>query len=226
VRRDLDTLVTILKAPEDIEALGGTVPRGAVFYGPPGTGKTAVAKALAKATGLAFLPVSGTDLAQDAKQIDKLIDKAMELRPAIVFIDEAEGILGNRELAAAPYLRDATNKLLALMDGAKPLHDVFFVAATNHPDQLDPAMLRGGRLSEHIDFTPDASVVRRIAEQFMAAKAKVNWQGSLDAFVERIGLISPADVIALLNKAITQAAVAAHAQGLKQATVNLDEVGV
>jgi len=37
--------------------------------------------------------------------------------------------------------------------------------------------------------------------------------------------ISPADVIALLNKAITQAAVAAHAQGLKQATVNLDEVG-
>ncbi len=42
------------------------------------------------------------------------------------------------------------NQLLAEIDGVSGQRGVFIVGATNRPDQLDPALLRGGRLSRTI----------------------------------------------------------------------------
>ena len=42
------------------------------------------------------------------------------------------------------------NQLLAEIDGVAGQRGVFLIGATNRPDQLDPAMLRGGRLSRTI----------------------------------------------------------------------------
>jgi hypothetical protein len=90
--------------------------RGVIFFGPPGTGKTAACRALAKELGWTFLPVTGSDLASDARALDHLLARARELRPAIVFIDEADELLRHREYSATTA---ATNKLLSLIDGAR-----------------------------------------------------------------------------------------------------------
>ena len=42
------------------------------------------------------------------------------------------------------------NQLLAEIDGVSGQRGVFVIGATNRPDQLDPALLRGGRLSRTI----------------------------------------------------------------------------
>jgi ATP-dependent 26S proteasome regulatory subunit len=42
------------------------------------------------------------------------------------------------------------NQLLAEIDGVAGQRGVFVVGATNRPDQIDPALLRGGRLSRTI----------------------------------------------------------------------------
>ncbi|MCX8017279.1 MAG: AAA family ATPase, partial [Rhodocyclaceae bacterium] len=149
--KHLRDLARMWSEPDIVERLGGVVPRGAVFYGPPGTGKTTAIKALAKETGLRLLVFSGADLKRP-ERIDEVIKKASNIRPCIVFIDEAETILGDRR--NNPFNAELTNKLLTVIDGPRKLHDVFFVAATNHPDMLDDAVLREGRLSEHIDFSP------------------------------------------------------------------------
>ena len=48
---------------------------------------------------------------------------------------------------------ESTNKLLTLMDGAADrARDVLWVAATNHLDQIDAALLRGGRFTEKVEF--------------------------------------------------------------------------
>lgn len=86
------------------------------------------------------------DLLADAKKMDAIAAQASDLRPCIVFIDEADDVFKNRRFSSNAAL---TNKMLAIMDGsAGQVPDVLFVAATNHIEDMDPAALRGGRLTE------------------------------------------------------------------------------
>ncbi|MEW5890668.1 MAG: ATP-binding protein [Pseudomonadota bacterium] len=134
-------LAAMMKDIEGTERAGGAIQPGVVFYGPPGTGKTLVAKALAKATGWTFIPTTGQDLVRSEDAMDKVMAKASDLRPSIVFIDEADDILADRNYS--PHTKMATNKLLTLLDGASGrVPDVIFVAATNNPATFDGASKR------------------------------------------------------------------------------------
>jgi transitional endoplasmic reticulum ATPase len=148
----LALISTRLKDVGRIEAMGGTLPTGVLFHGPSGTGKTAAARALAKEVGWAFLSVAGPDLLSDRTKLESLFAEAKDIRPTIIFIDEADDILRNRQYSSTP---DMVNKLLVLMDGAEDrVGDVVWVAATNNPDQIEPALLRSGRFTEKVLFTP------------------------------------------------------------------------
>lgn len=141
-----------LKDVARIEALGGTLPSGMLFHGASGTGKTAAARALAKDVRWAFLHVAGADLLAERGKLDKLYAEAKDLRPTLIFIDEADDVLRNRLSSASP---DLVNKLLTLMDGFEErVQDVVWIAATNHPEQIEPALLRAGRFTEKVLFTP------------------------------------------------------------------------
>ena len=152
LRHRLTGLANRMRKMVEIEAMGGSVPRGALFYGPAGTGKTLVGRVLAKMSGWSFIPCKGPDLVTNGDLIKDLCDQAAAARPSIIFIDEAEDILMDRGLSAN---RMATNNLLAAMDGNDNRYkDVLFVAATNHPDLLDSAMVRGGRFGQKFEFRP------------------------------------------------------------------------
>lgn len=211
LRKTLKGIVRTLTERDKADAYGGAIPRGAVFFGPPGVGKTTIAKALAKATDWAFLPASGTELLEHPDSIDKLIRQASDMRPAIVFIDEAEDLLRERGMSL-PQVAQITNKLLAAMDGAKPLHDVFFVAATNaHPDEIDPAMLRWGRFSEMLDFATSRDQLAEMVRDLIQQKSSelVTFTGDVDTLVERLWQrrLAPADVSGLFTRAITLCAI-------------------
>ncbi len=94
--------------------------------------------------------MAGPDLLADRRAIDRLFTKARDVHPTIVFIDEADDVLRSRKISATPEL---CNKLV-LMDGAEDrVKDVVVIASTNHPDQIDPALLRGGRFTEKVEFS-------------------------------------------------------------------------
>jgi len=213
LHQSLGLLVTKLKYPERIEVNGATLPRGAVFYGPAGTGKTAAAQALALETGWRFLATSSPDLLAAPDKIDKLVKKARDIRPCIIFIDEAEGVLASREGNLNPYAKEVTNKLLSVMDGPRKLHDVFFVAATNFAQGLDAAMVRMGRFSEHFDFTPDEKSLCAVVQAYVSQRPQVRWEGEPADLVARYPHLGPSEISGLLNRAISDTGAASIGLG-------------
>lgn len=206
MKAKLTTLATRLENIDEVERLGGSVPKGAIFWGPPGTGKTAVAKSLAKTSGWAFLATTGSDLLFDnGGGFDKMLDKAKDLRPCIVFIDEAEQALGDRSRGSA-LTTLVTNKILAATDGVQSLHDVLFIAATNHPSLLDSAITRGGRFSELFEFkNPEDDTVLKLVQAWIDGKrsdAPFHEEFTPEAVAKFLEGMSPADIRDYLQQAV------------------------
>lgn len=204
IRKSLTGLAQRMQRTEELERAGGSLPTGVLFYGPPGTGKTEAARALAKETGWQFLPVVGADLVRDPDRLDDVMRKARNLRPCIVFIDEAEDLLRDRANSDATA---ATTKLLANMDGAKGrLRDLLFIAATNYPGGLDPAMMRGGRFSEKIEF--ELATPEQVTDYMATMLSRRGWRThgfGVAEFAEYLDGVALADVEAVLQAAINHA---------------------
>jgi transitional endoplasmic reticulum ATPase len=140
VRDRLTEIAHAFRYIDKVEAMGGEIHTGMAFFGPPGTGKTTVAMALAKESGWTFIKTTGRDLL-DSDAIDKIAHKASDLRPSIVFIDEADDILADRATSATKIY---TNKLLSTIQGVDSdlMRDVVWIIATNNYDSLDSAARR------------------------------------------------------------------------------------
>ena len=205
----LSEIANQLSRVDEIERLGGSIPKGVLFFGPPGTGKTATAMAVARECGWSFIERNGRDLMQ-AGAMDKLRTEASDLRPAIVFLDEADDILANR---AYSNVKAATNELLTLMDGAGgALEDVVWIAATNSPDAIDEAALRGGRFEQKIMFGPlDAETAGRLIAHWAHVHADT-LAGDRAAWVDQVTARmvgqTPANVLSVLRIADNMAVAA------------------
>lgn len=211
-RDALELVARRLQDAHRIESMGGTLPRGVLLFGPSGTGKTAAACALAKEAGWAFLSTAGPDLVAERGRLDKLYAEAKDIRPTLVFIDEADDVLRNRQISATP---DICNKLLVLMDGTQEaIRDVVFVAATNHPDQIDPALLRAGRFTDKIEFMPPPpEQLPRFVSGWLKRK-KVALEAGLDAFevAQMLDGQTIANIEGVLQYALDRA-IARHQEG-------------
>jgi transitional endoplasmic reticulum ATPase len=154
IKAQLQQLQAVIEDPESAKRFGVDPPTGLLLAGPPGTGKTTVAKVLAAQARASFYPISGADViskwvGDSERNIRQLFERARENRPSIVFIDEIDAIAGRRGESLGVH-DSHVNQLLAEIDGLAGQRGLFVVGATNRPDQLDPALLRGGRLSRTI----------------------------------------------------------------------------
>lgn len=141
-----------LHNPEEYRRYGVTIPNGMLLYGPPGCGKTFFAKHFAEEAGFNFMCITPATLKSryvnaTQENIAKMFKEAEENAPTIIFIDEFNEIVPNRDGDVHEMSRSAVNEMLAQMDrtGEK---GVFVIGATNYPNMIDPAILRAGRLDK------------------------------------------------------------------------------
>lgn len=157
-KESLQEIVTYLHDPSKYKSIGATMPKGILLVGPPGTGKTMLAKAVAGESNVPFLSMSGSEFVEmfvgmGASKVRDLFKQAKEKAPCIVFIDEIDAVGGKRSSAnyGGNDEREQTlNQLLTEMDGFEDNNGVVILAATNRPENLDPALLRPGRFDRRV----------------------------------------------------------------------------
>lgn len=132
--------------------LKGNSSIGINLYGEPGTGKSITAEAIAMALGKKIIRVDYSEL-QDSKwgQTEKnlsLLFKTAESNGSIIFLDEADGLLGKRTTNSANSntANEIKSHLLTLIDRS----NVIIIYATNLFKNFDKAFFR--RILYHVKY--------------------------------------------------------------------------
>ena len=148
--------INFVKKMDDYLEIGAEVPAGILLEGPPGVGKSLIAKTIANETNMNYKGVVASDFIQkyvgeSAKSIEKEFDDLAQKGGGILFIDEIDAIGTNRGGEENKEYRAALNKLLDCMSTASE-KNIIVICATNLKEQLDPALIREGRIDKIINI--------------------------------------------------------------------------
>lgn len=145
--------INVLRNKECAEAYG-IKPPSLLFYGPAGCGKTFFAEKVAEEVGINFIKVVPDDIASTLvhgtqEKIGELFRKAERKAPTLMFFDEFDAMVPHRSNDDRNYQNGEVNEFLCMLNNAAE-RGVYVLAATNHPERIDKAVLRTGRIDEMI----------------------------------------------------------------------------
>ncbi|MDR2963123.1 MAG: AAA family ATPase [Bacteroidales bacterium] len=198
-------VIDALRNPEEYERYGVSLPNGMLLYGPPGCGKTFFAKRFAEEVGFNFVLATPSTLKSryinaTQENIAKMFREAEENAPTIIFIDEINELLPNRDSEAHEMAKSAVNEMLAQMDrtGEK---GIFIIGATNYPDMIDPAMLRAGRLDKKFYLPPPDHEARKAMFEMYLNKRPLDFGIDYNQLAALTEHYVSADIELLVNEA-------------------------
>ena len=149
-KRLLDEVIDLLRQPEKYTRLRVQIPNGILLYGPPGCGKTFIGEKLAEEMGCNYMYVHCSDVASPyihggQEKIASLFQEAKESAPTVLFLDELDAMIANRSMHNNVSEYGEVNEFLTHLNNCAD-NQIFVIGATNHPENIDPAALRSGRL--------------------------------------------------------------------------------
>ncbi|GHM58709.1 MAG: hypothetical protein sL5_07870 [Candidatus Mesenet longicola] len=206
---------------KSINSLGGYI-----LYGPPGNGKTLIARAVAGESNMNFISISGSELigvyiGHGAHAVRKLFEMAKKYSPCIVFIDEIDAVAPKRSGGfinnSAYHCRESLTQLLTAIDGFESRKDIIVIGATNLIDDIDPALIRPGRLGQKVFVSnPNMKARQKILELYMR-DTDTDQKLNLKDIAEKTQGYSGAELEQLVN----EAKICAVEQG--RSTVNMED---
>ncbi|MBF8275395.1 MAG: Cell division cycle protein 48 [Candidatus Brocadiaceae bacterium] len=100
---------------------------------------------------------------ESERGIRDMFKKAKQAAPCIIFFDELDVIASKRGEGGDSHVTERViGQFLTEMDSIEELKGVLVLAATNHMDQIDPALLRAGRFDYLIEIPiPDENALEK-----------------------------------------------------------------
>jgi len=209
IDRELRQIIAEHHRADRLMSSGLLPTRTALFVGPPGVGKTLAAHWLAAELGLPLLvldlaAVMSSLLGRTGTNLRHVIDYAKTQR-CVLLLDEFDSIAKRRDDDSdIGELKRLVTVLLQQVDDW-PGSSGVLIAATNHPELLDPAVWR--RFDSMIEFPlPNLSARRTAIERFSAAKLP-------SALVEALALATEGRSFSDLERELARARRAAALAG-------------
>ena len=158
-----------------------------------------------------FMAIKGPQLlnkwvGESEKAINEVFRRARFAAPTVIFFDEIDSIAGKRGSDGSSSSSGVGDRiltqLLTELDGINPRNQIVFIAATNRPDIIDPALLRPGRLDRHIyikmpDRESRLSILTIVAQKMNSFSSDI----SLDYWSDRTDGYSGAEMVAFCQAA-------------------------
>ena len=213
----IESVVEPIKNPETFKELGIEPPKGILLYGPPGCGKTLLAKAIATESDANFISIRGPEVfskwvGESERTIREVFRKARMASPAIVFLDEVESIAPSKIFDESGVSKRVVSQLLTEIDGLIPLQSVIVIGATNKPWEVDPDLLRPGRLEKSV-YVPPPDEGSRL-QILKIATRKMPLEEGVD--LARISKITEGFSGADIQYLCKEAGMNAHRRGMKK----------
>ena len=196
-----------LGAVEDFKRIRAGEPAhlvAALLAGAPGTGKTRMLQSIARTTGATLVSASVANwFARSAGDLDAVIkaaiedfDRALENSPSVLFVDELDALPSRDRLNSrnADWWLPVITAVLLQIDRLKASsRAVLLVAATNHPDRIDSAMIRPGRIDRTIHMViPEGAELAGIIRQYAPTELT---DTEIASVVEIVGRATGAQVV-------------------------------
>jgi hypothetical protein len=130
----LDDATRFFASQTTYETYGVPWKRGLLFAGPPGNGKTHAVKALVNALGQTCLYVKSfrTERGPDEYSMRAVFAQARLSAPCVLVLEDLDALVTERNRSF--FLNE--------MDGFATNAGILTVATSNHPERLDPAIVR------------------------------------------------------------------------------------
>ncbi len=147
-------LEQFLAARETYSRYGVPWKRGIIFIGPPGNGKTHMVKALINQLQQPCLYVKSFKSRYDTEQasIRAVFERARAVAPCLLVLEDLDTLVTDDNRAF--FLNE--------LDGFATNDGIVIIATTNHPEDLDPAIMdRPSRFDRKYHFNLPANAQRR-----------------------------------------------------------------
>ncbi|XP_041027094.1 cell division cycle protein 48 homolog [Juglans microcarpa x Juglans regia] len=136
------------------KSIGVKPSKGILIYGHLGSGKALISRVVATENGAFIFCINGRGImsklaGESESNLQKALEEVEKNTTSIIFIDEIDFIAHKREKTHGEVERQIVSQLLTLMDGQA---HVIVIRATNHPNNIDPALRRFGRFDREIDM--------------------------------------------------------------------------
>ena len=196
-----------LQNQELVKQYGKAIGGGLLLYGPPGCGKTFIARALAGELGAKFISVGLSDVldmyvGESERKLHEIFESARRSAPTVLFFDELDALGQKRSQLKTSGMRTLVNQLLNEMDSVNSSNEnLFILAATNHPWDIDVALKRPGRFDRMVAVFPPDFEARKSILAYHLAKSPTEHL-DLDYLARQTEHFSGADLKHLCQSAV------------------------
>lgn len=163
-RRDF---ISIVRNPQIAARYGIKPSNCTLLYGPQGCGKTFIAEKAAQESGLKYRIVSPSELGSiyvhgAQQKIAEAFAEAEKKGPMILIFDEFDALVPSRNSESNPNQANEVNEMLIQLNNCAD-RGIYVIACTNRPCDLDPAIMRKGRVDRTVYVPmPDLEVRKEL----------------------------------------------------------------